>query len=102
MNRKQFWLRYVGAFALYFVALVCIDALIGGEDWLVDLVAQLALVAANLRLLYLRAVDVGYSKPGSMTAGRLIPLVGLYFFFNIGFRPTGWAHRQPSLALAAA
>jgi hypothetical protein len=102
MNRKQFWLRYLGALALYFVALFSIDLLINGNDTLVDLVAGLALMTAQFRLVYLRAVDVGYAKPGWMTAGVLIPLAGIFIFLTIAFLPTGsrLGSQTPSLVPA--
>jgi uncharacterized membrane protein YhaH (DUF805 family) len=102
INRKHFWLSYLGALALYFIGLFAIDVLLQGNDAFVDLIAGLALMIAQFRLIYLRAVDVGYAKPGWMTAGCIIPIAGIFFLLSIGCLPTGSrsGSQTPALALA--
>lgn len=47
------------------------------------------MIVADCRLLYLRAVDIGYAKPGLMMAGCFVPLLGLFCWLSIAFLPTG-------------
>jgi hypothetical protein len=100
INRKQFWLSYLSALPLYYVALVAIDFLIHGVDPLVHTIAALAIMTVQFRLIYLRAVDVGYARPGWMTAGVAIPIVGIAILLSIGCRSTGseLGSQAPSLA----
>jgi hypothetical protein len=102
INRKSFWCSYVGALALYVIALLGIASLIGGDDTLVDLIAGAALMAAQFRLIYLRAVDVGYAKPGWMTAGCLLPLAGFFILLTIGCLPSGSRSDSQTPSLASA
>jgi uncharacterized membrane protein YhaH (DUF805 family) len=101
MNRTQFWIRYLGAIAVYIVTLTAIAAFLQGDEIVVAIVG-LALFAFQLRVLFLRACDVGYTKPGWMTAAVLIPFVGFFVLLTIGFLPTGsrLGSQAPRLATA--
>jgi hypothetical protein len=97
INRKQFWLGYVTAFVAYLaVAFVggFICFLLGmepkdiralGLNWLPPLV----FLAISLRLLHLRAFDIGYRHPGLRVMICLIPLIGCFQWLAIGVIPTG-------------
>jgi hypothetical protein len=102
MNRKQFWLRYLGALALYFIGLVAFDAITGQRHEGIELMALVLTLVAQFRTIYLRAIDVGYDRPGWMTAAVLLPFIGLLALLSIGFLPTGARSgcRLPVLATA--
>lgn len=92
MNRKQFWMRWIGLT----VALMVIDAILKNTensaaaiDTLILGIAYCVGAVYSVRVLYLRAVDVGYVKAGWMTACTMIPLIGIGVFLTIAFLPTG-------------
>jgi uncharacterized membrane protein YhaH (DUF805 family) len=90
LNRKQFWLSSLALFVIMVVIYMVMFAIAGREDDVaIDIFLRLAYALGNLRLIYLRAVDVGYARPGRVTAGCLIPFIGLFWWLSIGFLPTG-------------
>jgi uncharacterized membrane protein YhaH (DUF805 family) len=90
INRKQYWAASICTFLAYVAILIVGDFLNGGEiDPIVKVISMLAMIVADCRLLYLRAVDIGYAKPGLMVAGCFVPLLGLFCWLSIAFLPTG-------------
>ena len=87
MNRKQFWLCYLGAFGLIVGVVFAIGITAGANSGTIGLALWLPLQTYLVYLL--RARDVGYPKPGWTTAMIFIPVVGLFVFLTIGFQPTG-------------
>jgi hypothetical protein len=67
LSRKQFWLGLLALVLCLFVVSFVTAALGVADDEIVKLVIGTAWWVANLRLIYLRACDVGYAKPGWMT-----------------------------------
>jgi uncharacterized membrane protein YhaH (DUF805 family) len=89
LSRKQYWLDFVALVLFTIIVSAVVQSIIGREDELVMFILQLASVVAHFRLIFLRACDVGYEKPGWMTAGCMIPLAGLFIWLTIALLPTG-------------
>jgi uncharacterized membrane protein YhaH (DUF805 family) len=86
LNRSQFWSFYICAFVLAVALLMVLEGIIGHADEVVTFLVQIALMIVNGRLLYLRALDVGYRSPGGMMFASLFFVIPLLF---VGFRKTG-------------
>jgi hypothetical protein len=90
LTRKQYWLDLVALWVSFVVISVIIQFVLHGrEDQLVSFVFDAAFLVAHLRLVYLRACDVGYEKPGWMTASCALPLAGIFIWLTITTMPTG-------------
>jgi uncharacterized membrane protein YhaH (DUF805 family) len=89
MNRKQFWLRYFGAFGLIVAIVFAIDVTAGPAAVNSGAIGWVLWLPLQTYLVYRRARDVGYPKPGWTTAMIFIPVVGLFVFLTVGFQPTG-------------
>jgi hypothetical protein len=90
LTRKQYWLDAIMLLVCFLVTSAIIAFVLRGrEDQLVSFVVGAAYWVAQLRLVYLRACDVGYERPGWMTAGCVVPLAGLFIWLTITTLPTG-------------
>jgi uncharacterized membrane protein YhaH (DUF805 family) len=93
MNRTKFWTRYLAVLGLMIVANVIMKATdslaVAPLDAMILASGMLALAGMQIYLVYLRACDVGYTRPGWMTAAVFIPVVGLFVLLTIGCLPTG-------------
>jgi hypothetical protein len=63
-NRKQFWLRYIGAFRLIVAIVFAIDLTAGRAAVNSGAIGCVLWLQLQTYLVYRRACDVGYPKPG--------------------------------------
>ena len=94
LNCKQFWLAYLVVVVLGVCAFVLSAALHGADAEPYHTGLILIFVLLHLRLIYLRAVDVGYRKPGWLAVACVVPLLGTILFLVVGFQRSG-AERLP-------
>jgi hypothetical protein len=90
MNRSKFWKLWIAS-GLVAAGLDAVMKMsnIPPIDGLILGLGSLGIAAWSVHLIYLRAVDVGYVKPGWMTLGVLIPFFGIGVFWTIATLKTG-------------
>jgi uncharacterized membrane protein YhaH (DUF805 family) len=89
LDRKQYWLDLVALCLCFVVVSAVVQSIVGRDDELIQFILSIAVWTAHLRLIFLRACDVGYEKPGWMTAGCMLPLAGFFIWLTITLLPTG-------------
>jgi uncharacterized membrane protein YhaH (DUF805 family) len=89
LNRKQYWLDLIALMLFSIIISMVVQSIVGHDDELIHFILGLAVLVGHFRLIFLRACDVGYEKPGWMTAGCLLPLAGFFIWLTITTLPTG-------------